>query len=425
LNLREQNPLINCSEGANLINSEKKLLSVGVITFVIFSFITLKFNPGFAGARDDSYFYLKMFNYIKSQDTLIPLAHYQVATSPIFVSLIGGLQIVSGSFFTIIIHLFYLCFALLSIFFFIQILDSNRFLLCLSFVILFSSSGYFVAPSIWPTSDAPAILFAILTIYMLQRRRYFGFAAVSFLLVSTRQNFAWLLLAMFFYECLAEIKFSIESLKKLIKYIPALFSLSVTFIYFGGHLSTPSYLSNQSENSYPLPNFLNSIQIGITLLSFLGALALILNSESLVFNLGSRFFTILSGFAFFPMCFLLTNSKHPLVEGLGWISLLSLKLHVSLIVIALLATIGLALSFFLAFQKVVKVSMLPTSMLASLLLFTLLMPIPFLRYFEFSLILITSMLTMNLDRSLLSTKSYKYVAVSIFFLVLNASKIFS
>jgi len=416
---------MDCSEGTNLITSEKKLLSVGVITFVIFSFITLKFNPGFAGAHGDSYNYLKMFNFIKSQETLIPLAHYQVATSPIYVSLIGGLHIVFGSFFTIILHLLYLCFALLSIYFFIQILDSNRSLLCLPFVILFSSSGYFVAPSIWPTSDAPAILFAILTIYMFQRKRQSGFATVSFLLVSSRQNFAWLLLAMLFYEGLTEMKFSIKSLQKLIKYIPALFSLTVTFRYFGGHLSTPSYLSGQSQNSYPLPNFLNSIQIGITLVSFLGALILLLNRESLVFNFRSRIFVILIWFALFPIFFLLTNSNHPLVEGLGWISLLSLKLHISLILIALLATIGLALSFFLATQKVVKVSMLPISMLISLLLFTLLMPIPFLRYFEFSLILITSMLTMNLDRSLLPTKSYKYVAFGIFFLVLNVSKIFS
>ena len=406
-----------------MLNRQSILFSIGVLTYTVFSFITFQFNPGFAGAQADSYFYFKMFNYIKLQQDIIPLNDYQVATSPIFVSLIGGLQILCGSLFTEVLHFLYLCFATASIYFFVKILNSNNFFQTLPLVVLFSSSGYFIAPSIWPTSDAPAILFAILTIYMYQRGKNLGFATVSFLLVSTRQNFAWLLLAFFIYDCFADMKFVKVSVRKVSKYFPALLSLLITFNYFDGHLSTPSYLSGQLQSSYPLPNFLNSIQIGITSISILGVVVLVLNRNRLTLNLRRGDFLILFGFAIFPFGFLISNSMEPIIEGLGWISLLSLQLHVSLLVISLIASIGLALTIFLALQNDNFRFTLPISMFASLLLSTLLMPIPFLRYFEFAVILIASMLISDLNGKLLPIGARKYFALVVFFLSLNALKI--
>ena len=408
-----------------MIKRQNMLFVFGVLTFILFTLITLQFNPNFAAARADSIPYLKMFNQFSWKVPLIPLQDYKVATSPIYVCLIGVIQILCGSSFIGVIHLLYFGSALASIYFFIKILKSDSFFQNLPFVILFSSSGYFVAPAIWPTSDAPSVLFAVLTIYMFKQRRNFAFALASFLLVSTRQSFAWYLIAIFAYECLVEVKSLNSFIRKIVKYIPALLSMMVTFFYFDRHMAIPIYLSSQWKSSYPLPNFLNSIQIGITSLSILGATTLLLNRKSLKFRFKKSFFLVLICISAFPGIFLAIHSTEPLIEGLGWISLLSMQLHFSLIVIVVIASVGLILTFFLGFQNDSAKFNLPITLFVSLLLFTLVVPIPYLRYFEFSIILISSMLVGELSDRLLTIGKRKFFALTIFFLILNALKILS
>lgn len=408
-----------------MIRNKELLLGFGILIYAFSYLIVLLFNPSLGGARADSYFYMKMFEYRRLNHSLIPYEDFQVATSPIYVEIIGLFRIFCGSFFVPIIHFLYFCFAILSIYFLVKVLETCKVQICIPLVALFASSGYFIAPSIWPTSDAPAVLFLILTIYMFRKNRNIGFAIASCSLVSTRQNFAWVLAATAIVEISNFEKISLNSFRSLLKYIPASLSLITTFFYFGRNLTPVGYESINKLNKFELPNFLNSIQIGIAAISIFSSIALLIRWRNLNYDWKSRRNLLIVVFSAFPWMYFLAPSSEPIQEGLGWISLFSLNLHLNLFWIGLIASVGLAIFVFLVLQSSGDRVELALSMTISLLISSLVMPIPFLRYFEISIILIFILFMIETSQDKKSILMKQISFASVLFVVLNTLKTLS
>ena len=253
------------------LESKQKLYGFAFGLFIYFITSTLIFNFGknVAGAEGDSIFYLEMFRFVGENRTSIPLDSYQVASSPIFVHVFGFITSITENHFNLFVHLFYFTFAVSSIYLIVCMVTKVDFKIRLALIALFTSSGYFVAPSLWPTSDSPAILFTLLSIYsFLNRSKTWVFSTSIFALVSIRQSLAWLLvlfLIIDFCENIDNKKFLLK--KFIIKYGPSSLSFLITYIYFDFNITPDFYAELYSD--YRIPNFLSILQIGLCILSVL------------------------------------------------------------------------------------------------------------------------------------------------------------
>jgi len=132
---------------------------------------------------------------------------------------------------------------------------------------LITFSGYFVAPSIWPTSDTSAMLFMILAFYYY----FFGpnqwiFSLFLFALLSTRQSFTWLLISFIVIDITNIYKFSLRQIVTLFaKYLPSFLSLLVTYLYFDFQFTPKNYEKLQEYNVFSILNFMSPLQIGLNL----------------------------------------------------------------------------------------------------------------------------------------------------------------
>ena len=365
------------------------LFSIGTSFYLVSSLLIFRFNRNFSGALSDSSFYFRMFEYI-GKSGIIPLEKYEVASSPIYVHLMGIFWIPSINQMQLIFHLIYVLMALVSIYFFARILNNYEFRIAVCLMLLFASSGYFVAPSLNPTSDAPAILFSILTIYFLQTGRSLQFAIFSALLVSTRQNLVWIIFGIFVWEVVNEKK-RFKAISQLLpKYLLAFISLMVTFVYCGYRLTIPNYEISSYQNNFSIPNFLSLAQI------FLALFAIIISLIPLRFPLElskskiSRNLILVILLSLLPICFLFRSNQNLIGEGLGWLSLLSYTMNLPMFVILTLSSIAFNVSIIFLYKSDLNVRNLSFILLAFLVGTSTLMPIPFLRYFEIYLILIVS-----------------------------------
>lgn len=404
-------------------SEQKKLFGISLFLYFASTCFVVFINSDFAGARADSLLYLKMFNSANPINSFPAVEDYEVATSPIFVFIIGLLNLFVGNYLGIIVHMLYILLALASLFLLTHLLRPTRWQISAPIIGLMSTSGYFVAPSIWPTSDTPTIFFALLSLISLIENRDRLFIISSFMLVSTRQNFAWLLLAFLIFEIYANRGNMRNIALALVRYAPALVSLICTFIYFGKRLTPQMYSLSNIQNVFQLPNFLTSVQIGLSMFSIVGLFLLFQNWKDQIRTFKFRIFTLALPISLFPLGYNFYGVNQKIGDGLGWISLLVNEINLNIFTVTVLATFGLFLFVLFFIQGKSTPNNLPFIMLTCLILSSLVMQIPFLRYFEFSVILIVC-LSLHAPANLLSRLSnWKLINLALGITLLNLLKV--
>ena len=407
------------------LESKQKLYVFAFGLFIYFITSTLIFNFGknVAGAEGDSIFYLEMFRFIGENRTSIPLDSYQVASSPIFVHVFGFITSITGNHFNIFVHLFYFTFAVSSIYLVVCMVTKVDFKIRLALIALFTSSGYFVAPSLWPTSDSPAIFFTLLSIHLfLNRSKTWGFSTSIFALVSIRQSLAWLLVLFLIIDFCENIHNKKCLLKKFIfEYGPASFSLLITYIYFDFNITPDIYA--ESYYGYRIPNFLSILQIGLSMLSVLIPVILIFK----IFKFDTKG-SILMNYQlslFFLLTFgILTKApEHSIPNGLSWLTVLFVKWNFPVILVALLAFIGFSFIILLFSNLNSSLGRFCTVYLMGLSISSLIVPIPFLRYFEINVYILVAIALNGFLGDKKFNNSFPSVLLGVFVVSLNFVKI--
>lgn len=379
-----------------------------------------------AGSRFDSQGYISSFSWIATNHQIIPLDQCEVVSSPIFVHVVGILTFMFGDYSTPVIHVLYLFMALFSIGIILRILEKTKVRKRIALASLLVSSGYFVAPSLWPTSDTPAILFMLLSYYFyFSRPSSWLFSFSLFALLSTRQSFAWLCLGFLIFDLM---KMQVHTLKNIgvlfAKYLPSLVSLLVTFFYFEFEFTPKFYEDSQSYNVYHVPNFLSTIQIGLNLIVVL--LPIILFAPAILFrnriNASDGIFLITGGLLAFGI--FLNLPKKEIAVGLSWLSIAKNQANISLQLTALIAFAGF-LIYFRILSKVNSVLRLFLYLSFVLLcLSSLLMSIPYLRYFEISSFFILMLTISEIDKRHAIKDSF-WLPISACLIFINWLKIFA
>jgi len=364
-----------------------------------------------------------MFSAADLRNPLISLSNYEVATSPIYVFLIGTLHTLSGTYFSIALHTLYVLFALGSIVIFAKILNPSNWRTFSPIMILFAGSGYFVAPSIWPTSDTPATYFFLICLYSLLKKDELLLGISAFLLISTRQNFAWLSFALstfVFFTCERNWK---KYSKLALIFAPSFLSLIVTFFFFDGHLTPPLYEAGNLSNVFIKPNFLTSVQIGLCLFAILLPFKLQKIWKHRLEYVSYKYLVFTIIFSSFPIIYIFYGKGQSIEDGLGWISILVFRLNLNILFVAALASFGILLLFMLCATLDQKDKKLLTTIFISLLVFSLVMPVPFLRYFEVSLIIICSLILGKRIKGSEELGKIGSIWLSVFVSLVNFSKI--
>lgn len=356
----------------------------GMCIYILTSALIFYFNKNVAGSRSDSSIYLNMFEYIRDNRILIPLNTYQVVSSPIFVHVFGVLTILAGNYFNLFVHFIYTVIALSSIFLIVKMVSRIEIKQSFLIIALFTSSGYFVAPSLWPTSDSPAIFFTLLSINaFLNQSKNWVFPTAIFALVSTRQSLAWLLvlfLVLDFFNNIRDKKYLFKRL--LFVYSPAFLSLLITYIYFDYNLTPSIYTETQLYNVYEIPNFLSPLQIGLSLLVITVPVMLIFKITKLRHSGRSLIYFQFFLFSLLTFGILVHKPDHKIADGLSWLTILLNNLHFPLILVTFLAFIGFGLFTLFLSQLKSSIRCFCSIYVLGLSISSLIMPIPFLRYFD-------------------------------------------
>ena len=404
-------------------SEEEKLVIFGIAIYLASAFLVFFLNPELGGARSDSSFYFNMFSAANPRNISITLDNYQVATSPIYIFLIGSLHAILGSYFSLALHVLYVSFAIASIAIFGKILGTTNWLTFAPIMSLFAGSGYFVAPSIWPTSDTPSIFFALLCLYSFLKKKRAFLTISAFLLISTRQSFAWLLCAFFFFECLTNKRNWTNYLRHALKFIPSFGSFIVTLIFFDGHLTPPLYETVNSSNVFKIPNFLTSVQIGLCLFSILFPFIFSYFPTYGIKYISSNYLVLVMMISTFPIIYNFYGRKKSIGDGLGWISILFSRFNLSILIVCIIASLGIAILLLYSANLDRELKLLFNTMFVILLVFSLAMPVPFLRYFEVSLIFICALI---LGTHLNNSKRLGFlgsILLSVFVASINFAKI--
>ena len=394
-------------------------LCIGLFVSLFISILILKMNPNFAGAKHDSKFYFNMYEYIRNHKSLIPLELYEVSSSPIFVHFFGFSLLIFGAFYVPVIYLSFISMSLISLVFFEKFIRNTNIYIKVILLVAFCGSGYFVSPMLYPTSETPTILFFILSLYAFLKSKNRRLLAVSiFALVSVRQSMGWLLIVFFLWDLKIWWKVKSIPFRRIVAtYLLAGISLIVTFIYFNFHFFPDLYINVQPENIFPLPNFLSSVQIGISLLTFTLPFLLYEWKFIGITFLAKLFLLFISGIT---LCSLIFTHNTYIGEGLGYLSILSLNYNVDLIFIVLLSYVGFLSVFFLSQGLNIERKQFLYLFLVCFLTSSLIIPIPYLRYFQipiiFCLLLVLDSVVGEIERS----KKWRLVLI---FLGFNATNI--
>ena len=380
MNLRPRNAIF-----INQLSERTIVLVFGFLTMLFTSVFLLRFNSEFGGAKNDSQFYDNMYRYIQNYKSLIPLNSYEVSSSPIFVHALGFFLLLFGNVYPIILSLSFLLMSAASMIFFEKLIQHTHLNFKIILTTMFCGSGYFVAPMLNPTSDSPMILFLTLSLYAFCFSRRKLMSISLFCLVSVRQSLGWILVVFVVWDLYSLRKFQKLTFRDiLLTYSLSFMSLFVTFIYFSNNLFPDSYTEVQPGNVFSVPNFLSVVQIGISLLVlltpllFLGIKSMKLTKEPILLML---YFLLLAFSAFvFPQ-------KKLIVDGLGYLSVLHGDLNLAIVQITVVSALG-----FLVFIVLAQDWSSNSNKFLYLFMFvfvtsSLVMPIPFLRYFQIPLIL--------------------------------------
>jgi hypothetical protein len=166
----------------------------------------------------------------------------------------------------------------------------------------------------------------------------------------------------------------------------------VTFFFFEGHLTPPLYETANLSNVFVKPNFLTSVQIGLCLLAILLPFKFQKIWEHGLEYVSSKYLVFTFIFSSFPIIYIFYGKKQSIGDGLGWISILVFRLNLNILFVSALASLGILLLFMLCAKLELNDKKLLTTIFISLLVFSLVMPVPFLRYFEVPLIIICSLI---------------------------------
>lgn len=388
---------------------------IGLLTLFFTAIFISKVNSGFAGSKYDSNFYLTMYEYIRENRSLIPLDLYEVSSSPIFVHLLGFSLIVFGTFFEEAIWLSYIAMSIVSLIFFEKLIRdiSNTYIKIILLTVL-CGSGYFVAPMLYPTSDTPAILFFTLSLYAYLKSNNRKLLAVSvFGLVSVRQSMGWVLVVFMLWDLITWWKTKRITLKSIVAaYSISGISLIVTFIYFNFHLFPDLYIKVQPENAFPLPNLLSLIQIGISIL-VITLPFFFFNFKILKTDVLEKLF--LSFFSLMSLFSLMFTQNTSIGEGLGYLSILSVNLKLDVFYLVLLAYAGF-LSLILLSQRLNRESKQFFYLLfLCFVISSLVVPIPYLRYFQISNIFCLALLFKDFIHERDQSKNWRLVLIFLWF----------
>jgi hypothetical protein len=394
-------------------------LLIGLLVLFFTSVLVSKVNSGFAGSKYDSSFYFKMYQYIKENKSLIPLDSYEVASSPIFVHFFGFCLFVFGTFYEQAISLTYIVMAIVSVIYFEKFIRdiANSYIKIILLTAL-CGSGYFVAPMLYPTSDTPSILFFTLSLYACLKSRNRKLLAVSiFGLVSARQSMGWVLVVFILWDLRTWWKTKGITLKSIAAtYLLAGFSLIVTFIYFKFNLFPDMYIKVQPENAFPVPNFLSSMQIGISLLIFTLPF-LFFDFNFLKTDVLEKIFASFIGLiAIFSFTF---TQDMSIGEGLGYLSILSVNLKLDLFGIVFLSYAGFLSLLLLSQGSNRESKQFLYLFFVCFLTSSLVAPIPYLRYFQISIIFCLSLLFENFIHKLDRVKKWRLVLIFLWVNVIN------
>lgn len=289
---------------------------------------------------------------------------------------------------------------------------------------LITSSGYFVAPSIWPTSDTPAMLFMILALYYyFFKPNQWIFSLFLFALLSTRQSFAWLLVSFIVLDITNIYKYSLTQIATLFaKYLPSFLSLLVTFLYFDFQFTPENYENFQEYNVYPIPNFMSPLQIGLNLTLILTPVLVFLPFAFFKKSLSRMEKVLLLVSACLTFGVIINPPNGQIPSGLSWLSVFFGVYSFPLMLIALLAFAGFAL-FIGALAGVSeppkKILFVVFSLFACSSLF---ISIPFLRYFEISTFIVLVLTLAAIDEKKL-TRGHLWPSLGVCFVIINILKI--
>ncbi len=378
----------------NFLGSRKTdrglVLTLSFLTATLTSIFLNYCNSEFGGAKNDSQFYLNMFEYIRNNKSIIPLSSYEVSSSPLFVHVLGFALLLFGSFAGLILSLAFIAMTIASVYYFERLIQSAHLDKKIFLSIIFCGSGYLVAPMLHPTSESPMFLFLILSLYSYSTSKRKLLAFSLFCLVSVRQSLGWLVVVFIVWDTYILLKSHKLDFKELtLTYIWSFLSLISTFLYFDNRLVPDLYIEVQPENVFNLPNFLSVIQIGVSYLAILLPL-LFLGSGRLQIDKGSGFLILyFSSMSFAAFVFSQTN---PIGEGLGYLSLLHVKFDFDLEHLAAISALGFLILLHLAQKLNDNDKKFLYLYLLGFVTSSLVMPIPYLRYFQIPLILAVALI---------------------------------
>ena len=302
----------------------------------------------------------------------------------------------------------------------IKILESldNKARLILTVVI--SSSGYFVAPVLHPTSDAAANLFLISTIYFLKEKRNLLFSISLTLLVSTRQSFGWIVIALLISEIIDKWPITGRTLIEIVRlYLPSILSLVLTFYYFNFNLTPAVYLNSQPQNVYQVPNLLGVFQIGFMLVTIFVPFFVFggIKLSTSINRTGIYIFT----FLYLAISFYSTRDL-VIYDGMGFLSLFVNRFNLPIAFVIIVSLAGyLIFILFIVYHKLLFHKM--TLLVLIFSLSTVVMPIPFLRYFYVTFVILLISLFASQKSIFSEMTKISSSFLGIFFLLYNMALI--
>ena len=389
-----------------------------------------RYEPNFSGALFDSNIYMNEFTKSAWND-FFNLNDYSPASTPIFVWVFGNFVNLFGILKIPIVHFCYLLFGALSIFFITRLTNNIRF----RFIILFSllTNAYFIAPTILPTSDIPSFCFALMSLFFFKAKNKVWLSFSLFCLISTRQVYVWLIIYFVVIEMMQTKRNIRTNLRNFLVYIPSFLSLLFTYFFFGNSFSPKFYVISNTKFEFQIPNFSSLLQLEISV--FFQILTFIIFIKWQRDKIGiSKYLVGLLMLVILNTLFIYTFNFEKLnQQGLGWLSFFSTRFVFPKFFLVGLSSLGIFC--FIYMVRYLKRPLYPALFLLAIFsVISLLMPIPFLRYFALPvwLIIFISLFENGLANFEVNTRNndienylrFKYVYLALIYLaVVNWSAI--
>ena len=392
------------------------------LTYIATFLLVIMFEPNFSGALLDSKFYINEF--LKSNwSTFYEQSDYSVASSPIFMWLFGSIVKLFGNFKIPFVHMSYFLFSALSIFFITKLVSNLK----LRFIILFSlfTNAYFIAPTISPTSDIPSFCFALMSLFFFKTKNKAWLSFSLFCLISTRQVYVWLIIYFIVIEMMQTKRKFQTILGNLLVYIPSFLSLLFTYIFFGNSFTPKSYVLVNTKFEFQIPNFSSLLQLEISIFFQILAFTILINWQRDEIGIPKYLVGLLLLVILNTLIIFTVNFDKLDQQGLGWLSLFSIYFFFPTLFIVGFSSLGSFL--FVYMVRYLNRPLYPALFLLAIFsIISLLMPIPFLRYFALPvwLILFICLFENGLSNFEVNTRNfglenylrYKYVYLALIYL---------